>query len=431
MISSVLNQRYRLDRELGRGSMGTVYLGYDLFLEREVLVKVLHPAQLDAGGRQRLLSEARAVARLDHPNIMAVYDAGEAEGTPFVVMQAFVGQSLNEVGSLPIPQVIEIAIQVCRALEHAHQQDIVHRDVKPENIILVKSGDHWTARLTDFGLARSIASRLTADGTIIGTAYYMAPEQALGQKADGRADLYALGVMLYELTAGLLPFEGDDMLAVLSQHLHAEVVPPRTHNEQIPPALEALILSLLSKNPDERPGSAAETRRALEGILQPAAVEKPRHNLPVQLTSFIGREKEVTEVVRLLSQTRLLTLSGVGGTGKTRLALHFAAQMVETFEHGVWLVELARLTDPALILPTAAAVFGFYSVSPEMPLERRLHHHLYDKRLLLIIDNCEHMIAKAAQFVDTLLRAVPEVKVLVTSREALGLKVKRSTSFQR
>ncbi len=423
MQMTLLNQRYRFDQELGHGSMGTVYRGYDLLLERDVLVKVLNPTSLDTESRQRLLSEARAVAKLDHPNIISVYDAGEADGTPFIVMQAFLGQSLHEVGSLPIPQVIEIAIQVCRALEHAHHQGIIHRDVKPENIILVKSGDRWTARLTDFGLARSMASRLTSEGVISGTVFYMAPEQALGKTLDGRADLYALGVILYECVAGKLPFEANDPLAVISQHLHAPVVPPSTYSEQISPALGALILRLLSKQPDERPSSAAETRLALERILQPAANEKPRHNLPVQLTSFIGREKESVEVLRLFKQTRLLTLSGVGGAGKTRLALHCAGRVVGEFEHGIWLVELARLTDPERILPAVAAVFGYYEGQEEgMPLKARLLHHLQDKPLLLILDNCEHLITAAAELVDSILRAAPEVKVLATSREALGLE---------
>ena len=236
MTATLLNQRYQLDEELGRGSMGVVYRAHDLLLDRDVLVKVLSQTRLDEAGRDRLLREARATAKLDHPNIISIHDAGEADagtdhpGVPFIVMQYFAGKSLHEVGPLTIPQVIEIILQMCRALEHAHSQGIIHRDVKPENVIVVQEGEHWTARLTDFGLARSMASRLTADGMIIGTVFYMAPEQALGKKLDGRADLYALGVMLYERVAGRLPFDAGDAVAVISQHLHAPPVPPSTYN---------------------------------------------------------------------------------------------------------------------------------------------------------------------------------------------------------
>jgi len=342
ITTALLNQRYRLDRELGCGSMGTVYLSYDLLLEREVVVKVLHPAQLDAEGRERLLSEARVVAKLDHPNIIQVYDAGEAEDAPFIVMQAFVGQSLYEVESLPIPQVIEIAIQVCLALGYAHQQDIIHRDVKPENVILMKSGDGWTARLTDFGLARSMASRLTSDGIITGTVFYMAPEQALGKKLDGRADLYALGVMLYERVAGKLPFEANDPLAVISQHLHAPVVPPSTYNEQVSPALEALILQLLSKQVEDRPASADEVRSVMERILdQPELSGKaiPTDMVTTTLLDritrgrLVGRQAEMVEMTAFWKQAtqgeaQVLLVSGEPGVGKSRLVRELVTRVI-------------------------------------------------------------------------------------------------------
>lgn len=342
MAVTILNQRYQLDEELGRGSMGVVYRAHDLLLERDVLVKVLSQAHLDADGRDRLLREARATAKLDHPNIISVYDAGEADagtdhpGVLYIVMQFFAGKSLHEVGSLAILQVLEIIIQVCNALEHAHRQGIIHRDVKPENVIVVQTGDHWTARLTDFGLARSMASRLTTEGMIVGTVFYMPPEQALGQPLDGRADLYALGVMLYELVAGRLPFEADNPLAVISQHLHAPPVPPSTFNEQIHPALEALILRLLSKQPDDRPASADEVCLALEEILNQPAQPAIEQGAPVETQYFaslldritrgrlVGRQREMAEVTAKWKQaargeSQVLLVSGEPGVGKSRL----------------------------------------------------------------------------------------------------------------
>jgi len=233
MIGVTLENRYCLEAEIGRGGMGTVYRAHDALLEREVAVKILQSAIIRGDGQARMLREAQAAARLNHPNIVSVYDAGEWDGSPFIVMELVEGVALSPKTPRNIPEILSIAAQVCSALRHAHNHDIVHRDLKPENVLITADGQ---AKLMDFGLARSVAaSRLTVEGIIIGTVYYLAPEQALGQEVDGRADLYALGVMLYELTTGRLPFTADDSLAVISQHLNAPVVPPRAYNENIPP----------------------------------------------------------------------------------------------------------------------------------------------------------------------------------------------------
>ncbi len=255
-IGDTLQNRYRIEASLGQGGMGTVYRGYDLLLGRPVAIKILRgtsvegQAGLDSEGRARLLNEAQAAARLSHPNIVAVYDAGEVGQVPFIIMQYVAGHSLHrwveEGRPAPVDDVLDIARQLCAALEHAHASGVVHRDIKPENVLL---GDDGLARLTDFGLARSLSSRLTVEGAIIGTVFYLAPELALGQPYDGRADLYSLGVMLYELLAGRLPFIADEPISVISQHLYAPVVPPSTYNGHISPALDALILRLMSKKP--------------------------------------------------------------------------------------------------------------------------------------------------------------------------------------
>ena len=228
MIGATLQNRYRLDAELGRGGMGVVYRAHDTLLDRNVAVKVLSDAKLGSEGRARLLREAQSAAHLDHPNIVSVHDAGEADGVPFIVMQLVEGDSLHDRPPREIDAIVSVARQLCAALEHAHAHGIVHRDLKPENV-LITPGD--TAKLMDFGLARSTASRLTQEGTLVGTVFYLAPEQALGEAIDGRADLYSFGVMLYELTTGRLPFTADDPLAVISQHLHAPVVPPRAQRD--------------------------------------------------------------------------------------------------------------------------------------------------------------------------------------------------------
>src|SRR3990172_9423429 len=260
MIGNTLSGRYLLQEQIGQGGVGTVWRGFDSVLERPVAIKLLNSEGLRLEGRERMLAEARAIARLDRPSIVSVYDAGESNGSPYIVMELVEGQNLHDRPPGDLREAVQVGGQVCAALEHAHAQGIVHRDLKPENVVIGRDG---MARLMDFGIARSMASRVTQEGHIVGTVFYLAPEQALGQEFDGRADLYSLGVMLYELTTGELPFTHDDPVAVISQHLHAVPVPPRARNEDIPPALNKLILALMSKDPAARPASAAEVGRSL------------------------------------------------------------------------------------------------------------------------------------------------------------------------
>jgi non-specific serine/threonine protein kinase len=442
MIGTLINERYRLDSELGRGGMGTIYRAHDTLLDRDVAVKVLSDTTLNAESRARLLREAQAAARLNHPNIVSVHDAGEAEpAMPYIVMELVEGEALQVGHSLE--QTLSIAEQVCAALEHAHAHGIIHRDLKPENILIASDG---RAKLTDFGLARTVASRLTTEGAIIGTVFYLAPEQALGGEIDHRVDLYALGVMLYELTTGQLPFTGDDLLAVISQHLQAPVVPPSTHNAEIPPALDALIVQLLSKQPEDRPASAAEVRQGLEDLSRPKdtpaadLTESPKiaglcpNNLPAQATPFIGRAVQLAAVRKELirPEVRLLTLTGPGGTGKTRLGLQVAADLLDHFQDGVFFVALASVSDPTLVMPTIAQTLGVREaesgpfgppsrstpVGQNGPLLEALKDYLRDKHILLVLDDFEQ-VTPASPVVGDLLAATPRLKVLVTSRSSL------------
>ncbi|MEM7347995.1 MAG: AAA family ATPase, partial [Chloroflexota bacterium] len=279
----------------------------------------------------RLLQEARAVARLNHPNIVTVHDVGEYEDTPFIVMEFIAGQSLEEQKPTNIDEIIVLAQQICDALGQAHEQGIVHRDIKPANVIVATNG---TAKLMDFGIARSQTSKLTEEGAILGTLNYIAPEQAMGEAVDGRADLYALGVMLYELTTGRLPFEADTPLAVITQHLHAPVVPPRAKNSAIPPALDALILQLMAKEPEQRPESAAALRTQLatlgeeENISFTADEDVPTLSRIVR-GRLVGRKSELDEARTYWRQARdgqgqVLLISGEPGVGKTRLVQEIA-----------------------------------------------------------------------------------------------------------
>ncbi len=420
--------------------MGVVYHAHDLLLDRDVAVKLLSQTNLGTEGRARLLREAQAAARLNHPNIVSVYDIGfadEAEpasadgtsGVPFIVLELVEGETLYAKYPVAVEQLLAIASQMCAALTHAHAHGIIHRDLKPENIIITPAG---IVKLMDFGLARSVATRLSMEGGLVGTVFYLSPEQVTGQRVDQRADLYALGVILYEMTTGHLPFDGDDPLTVIAQHIHASPAPPTTHKPELSPALEAVILKLLAKNPEERFASANEVAEALSDLTggprpTPVSTPAPRHNLPGQLTSFIGRAREIAEVKRLLSPLsreeavgRLITLTGPGGTGKTRLSLHAATEVLSSFPGGVWLIELAPLADPALVTQTLAAVLGVREEAERSVIASVLSY-LHDRQALLILDNCEHLIETCAELAEVILRACPCVRILATSREALGI----------
>ncbi|MEO6323464.1 MAG: AAA family ATPase [Thermoanaerobaculia bacterium] len=336
---SILGGRYQISGELGRGGMGVVFRATDLELLREVALKVVPEASSSAEARERLLREARAAAALNHPRIVSVYDVGVHEGAPFFVMELVTGTSLGSGGPRTLEEIVDIGGQLCEALAHAHEHGLVHRDLKPDNVLLSSSGaGKRMVKLADLGLAiPSSGSRLTLAGMIVGTANYMPPEQALGQAIDGRADLYSLGVVLYELTTGRLPFLGDHPLAVVSQHVNAPVVPPRAFRPDLPRPLEAVILKLLAKDPSGRFASAGETALALRSSLAPESVATGDAVPTIALLDalsrgrLVAREAELAEARGLWERARGgrghgALLSGEPGAGKTRLARELAIQ---------------------------------------------------------------------------------------------------------
>jgi ABC-type oligopeptide transport system substrate-binding subunit/type II secretory pathway predicted ATPase ExeA len=344
-MTTELRNRYQLAAELGRGAMGTVFRAYDTILQRDVAVKLVNNVGLGTEGRARLLREARAAARLNHPNIIAIYDAGETDDQPFIVMELLTGQTLRQYQTHSLTETIDLAKQICAALEHAHASGIIHRDLKLENVMIAaesepNSPDSRSPRvkLMDFGLAfANNASRLTQEGALVGTISYLAPETIEGQPASAASDLYALGVMLYELTAQRAPFEGETLMAILSQHLYAPIVPPSTYKPDLPATFDALIVQLLAKRPQDRPTSAAEVRRQLIAIQQPTkTVALPDlDELPlldrIVRGRLVAREREMTEALRLWRRAirgegGVLLISGEPGIGKTRLARELMAQ---------------------------------------------------------------------------------------------------------
>jgi serine/threonine-protein kinase len=272
---TVFNGRYELHRRLGRGGMAEVFLARDQLLDRPVAVKVLFPEfATDPSFVERFRREATAAANLNHPNIVGVYDWGEADNTYFIVMEYVDGRTLSEIlkaeGPLHPDRVADIGSDVAAALGFAHRNGVVHRDVKPGNVLVTASGQ---VKVADFGIARAMTADadddLTQVGTVMGTATYFSPEQARGESVDPRSDLYSLGCVLYELVVGRPPFAGDSPVAIAYKHVQESPVPPRHHDIELPAAIEAIILKCLAKNPANRYPSAedlrADLRRFREG----------------------------------------------------------------------------------------------------------------------------------------------------------------------
>jgi tetratricopeptide (TPR) repeat protein len=419
-VGTILRERYRLDSELGRGGMGTVYRATDLELQREVAVKILSAASHTSDGRERLIREARAAAALNHPHIVTIHDVGEAAGMPFLVMELVAGPRLSQARPTELSRVVEIAVQICAALEHAHAASIVHRDLKPDNVLLSGTSQASNVKLADLGLALPAdAARISRAGVIVGTAAYMAPEQALGQPVDGRSDLYALGVLLYELTTGRVPFTGDDPLTVVSQHVHAPVVPPRVLRPDLPRALETIIVRLLAKDPAQRFSTAAETRAALIESLQngPDDVASSDGASAVAILDalsrgrLVGRTTELAEARELWHRARegrghAVLLSGEPGAGKTRLAREITIQAA---------------VDGALVL--TGGCYEYEATTPYLPFveafRRWVREELNDDKLRETLGDAASQIAKLAPEIETRLGPFPDHPSLPPHEERL------------
>jgi eukaryotic-like serine/threonine-protein kinase len=261
--------RYRLERPLGHGGMATVYLARDEELHRPVAIKLLaENLANDPAFRERFLREARLAARLSHPNVVSVYDAGEAEdGRPYIVMEHVPGKTFADLGRVAPDEAVELATQACRGLAHAHAAGLVHRDVKPQNLLLRDDG---TVKVADFGIARAAeTTALTQVGTVLGTAAYLSPEQALGEEVTPATDVYGLGAVLYELLTGRTPYEFDSLADLAAKQSSGQIVPVGELAPGVPANVEDAVMRSLARNPAYRPASAADFARELGAADEP------------------------------------------------------------------------------------------------------------------------------------------------------------------
>jgi serine/threonine protein kinase len=397
-LGTLVDGHYFVEALLGEGGMGAVYRAKHLSLDRYVALKLLRAdVAVSSSALRRFAREARAVARLRHPNVVTIHDFRNAPGVGFyLVMEYLEGRSLREElkqrGPLPVREAIALIEPVCSAVAQAHSAGVVHRDLKPDNVFLEAVPNGFVVKVLDFGVARLLdadgEAPLTAAGGILGTPLYMAPEQCDGRPTDARSDVYSLGCVLYEMLTGRPPFVGESLASVLYQHIAKQPTPASDHRREIPAAVVLVLQKALAKAPAERIQSMSELLRSLQhasaeaggaharsegaltlsldqGFVGSTEPKLPRNwvrrgSLPLALTSFVGREREALEVESQLrkSDVRLLTLTGPGGTGKTRLALEVARASLDAFADGVYFVDLSSTTDPALVAAAISRALG-------------------------------------------------------------------------
>jgi predicted ATPase len=428
---------YQITAQIGAGGMGDVYRARDSKLKRDVAIKSLPDSFAGDPDRVgRFQQEAEVLASLNHPNIAAIYDLIEIDGARYLVLELVEGETLADRlnrGPMPVEDALRFASQIAAALEAAHESGIVHRDLKPANIKITGRG---TVKLLDFGLATrqhspdlelTAGRGLTGTGEIVGTASYMSPEQVRAEAVQAQSDQFSLGIMLFEMLTGRRPFLGDSAAEIFAAILRDKPSALEEVKRGVPPPVQWIIDRCLAKQPKDRYASTGDLARDLAmlgerlGRPQPAASTLGRLTLPAVRTALIGRAEELAAARSLLlrNDVRLLTLTGVGGTGKTRLALQVASDAASTFPGGVVFAALASITEPSLVPPTIVEALGAREIGNRDPIEV-LKDAVRAARepVLLVLDNFEQVL-DAAPILTDLLESCPRLKILVTSRAVL------------
>lgn len=424
---------YEILAPLGAGGMGEVYSARDQRLGRQVALKVL-PENLaaDAGRLARFEREARTVAALNHPNIVTLFSFESHEGTHFLTMELVDGTGLDGLvtpGGLPVARVLEVGIALSEALEAAHEKGIVHRDLKPANVMLTSEG---RLKVLDFGLAKLEAPEPEVDATqdatrpadlsqagqMMGTVPYMAPEQVRGEAVDCRTDLFALGTMLYELTTGTRPFVGPSAGAISAAILRDTPVSLGRIRVDTPADLERIVSRCLEKDPKARYQTALDVGNELRRVRLTRVGGIAGKPPPNPMTPLLGREAMLDEAAaRLRDGARLLTISGYGGTGKTRFAIELFRRLAPEYPGGAGFVSLASVTAPADVMPTVGIALDIAEAHGRSALDA-LSTVIGEHRVLLLLDNLEQVL-DAAPEIATLVSRCPDLQVIATSRAPL------------
>jgi predicted ATPase len=432
---------YEIVGALGAGGMGEVYRARDARLNRIVAIKILPAALATAEDHlHRFEREARSASALNHPNIVTIHELGRDGSTHYIAMELIEGATVRDLlkaGPIPIRQAIDIAAQIAEGLAKAHESGIAHRDIKPGNLMVTADG---FVKILDFGLAKLVpageelsqlhtrASSDTRSGVILGTPEYMSPEQASGIPLDFRSDQFSLGLVLYEMVTGKRAFRRATAAETLVAILREQADPVATLAPDAPAPLCWAIERCLAKEPEKRYASTRDLAHELAAIRDRLAEKALRHpesrqsNIPVQRTGFVGREKEIEAAKELLLRpdVRLVTITGPGGIGKTRLGIEIASAVAERFPGGIHFVTLSAVNDTGLLLSVIVQTLGLREAGGQSPLEL-LKKHLQDPSrppVLFVLDNFEHLLQAAPTIAD-LLAMGPSLKILVTSRAAL------------
>ncbi|MET9492518.1 protein kinase [Nocardia sp. NPDC006630] len=438
---------FEVDDEIGHGGFGMVYRCVQAGLKRTVAVKVLTEPLSE--NRERFIREQQAMGQLTgHPNIVGVLQVGETEGGyQYLVMPycrcGSLEARIREHGPMPLADVLRLGVKMTGALETAHRAGILHRDIKPGNILYT---DYGEPALSDFGIAHVTGAFETETGTFTGSPAFTAPETLSGDPPSKASDVYGLGSTLFCALTGHAAFERHRGEQVVTQFLRIATEPtPDPRGSGIPDDVATVIEGAMARGPQDRPsilllGSQLRQLQdvhgfAVDDMALPAEVEaanSPPHpvararfrstlsNLPRELTSFVGRSEELAALQSLMTEFPLVTVTGIGGIGKTRLALRAAAQALDRFPDGVRLVEMGELRDGSAVVDLVAARLGLCDDGAG-PLVSTLIEYLSSRTMLLVLDNCEQVLDAAAELVESLLCGCPDLRVLATSREGMRI----------